>query len=115
MESKLFALLPPEYVCTPDGMEIDRNGDLVLSCPNFADEKTSGCLLKVRKGDRKVTKWLDVPVHPETGVARNMGIAFDRSKKNLFVCDNQGWSERPEVLYKGRILKLTVNDEGIEE
>ena len=115
MESKLFALLPPEYVCTPDGMEIDRNGDLVLSCPNFADEKASGCLLKVRKSDRRVTKWLDVPVHPETGVARNMGIAFDRSKKNLFICDNQGWSERPEVLYKGRILKLTVNDGGIEE
>lgn len=71
--------------------------------------------LEGAEGDRKVTKWLDVPVHPETGVARNMGIAFDRSKKNLFVCDNQGWSERPEVLYKGRILKLTVNDEGIEE
>ena len=27
--------------------------------------------------DRRVEKWFDVPVHPETGVARNMGIAFD--------------------------------------
>ena len=34
--SRLFTLLPEEYVCTPDGMEIDKNGDLIVSCPNFA-------------------------------------------------------------------------------
>ena len=31
---KLFTLLPEEYVATPDGMTIDRDGNLILSCPN---------------------------------------------------------------------------------
>ena len=26
---KLFTLLPEEYVSTPDGMEIDKNGDMI--------------------------------------------------------------------------------------
>ena len=96
--SKLFMTLPEAYACTPDGMEIDRYGNLILSCPNYADEHMSGCVLRITK-DRRVEKWFDVPVHPETGVARNMGIAFD-SNWNIYLCDNQGWSERPELLYK---------------
>ena len=27
--SRLFTLLPEEYVCTPDGMEIDKDGNLI--------------------------------------------------------------------------------------
>lgn len=108
-QSKLFCILP-DYVCTPDGMEIDRYGNLVLSCPNFADDALSGCVVKIDKAGN-VKKWFDVPVLEETGVARNMGIAFD-SEYNVYLCDNQGWSERPELLYKGRVLRLKVDDEG---
>lgn len=108
--SKLFMTLPEAYACTPDGMEIDRYGNLILSCPNYADEHMSGCVLRITK-DRRVEKWFDVPVHPETGVARNMGIAFD-SNWNIYLCDNQGGSERPELLYKGRVLKCEVDDAG---
>ena len=43
-QSKLFCILP-DYVCTPDGMEIDQYGNLVLSCPNFADDALSGCVV----------------------------------------------------------------------
>ena len=39
--SKLFMTLPEAYACTPDGMEIDRYGNLILSCPNYADEHLS--------------------------------------------------------------------------
>ncbi len=106
---KLFAVLP-EYICTPDGMAIDQHGSLVLSCPNYADTKMSGCMVKFDK-DRKITKWFDVPVHPETGVARNMGIAYDRDY-NLYLCDNQGWSGAPELMFKGRVLKVTADDAG---
>ena len=35
--SALFTLLPEDLVCTPDGMAVDRDGCLVLACPNFAD------------------------------------------------------------------------------
>ena len=108
--SKLFCALP-EYISTPDSMAIDRYGNLVLSCPNFAEAKSSGCVVKISK-DGKVTKWFDVPVHPETGVARNMGIAFD-DDWNVYLCDNQGWSEKPELLFKGRILKIAVDDKGL--
>ena len=108
-QSKLFCILP-DYVCTPDGMEIDQYGNLVLSCPNFADDALSGCVVKIDKAGN-VKKWFDVPVLEETGVARNMGIAFD-SEYNVYLCDNQGWSERPELLYKGRVLRLKVDDEG---
>ena len=108
-QSKLFCILP-DYVCTPDGMEIDQYGNLVLSCPNFADNALSGCVVKIDKAGN-VKKWFDVPVLEETGVARNMGIAFD-SEYNVYLCDNQGWSERPELLYKGRVLRLKVDDEG---
>ena len=108
-ESKLFCVLP-DYVCTPDGMAIDRYGNLVLSCPNYAQDDLSGCVVKIDK-DGNVKKWFDVPVHPETGVARNMGIAFD-DEWNVYLCDNQGWSEREELLFKGRVLKVTVDDDG---
>lgn len=108
-ESRLFCVLP-DYVCTPDGFEVDRYGNLILSCPNYADDNISGCVVKIDR-EGSVKKWFDVPVHPETGVARNMGIAFDEDW-NLYICDNQGWSERPELLYKGRILKVTVDDDG---
>ncbi|MCL2231901.1 MAG: SMP-30/gluconolactonase/LRE family protein [Treponema sp.] len=109
-QSKLFCALP-DYICTPDSMAIDRYGNLILSCPNFADEKASGCIVKVSK-EGKVTKWFDVPAHPETGVARNMGIAFDNDW-NIYICDNQGWSGKEELLFKGRLLKVTVDDNGV--
>lgn len=110
LEPRLFALLPEAYVCTPDGMAIDRYGNLVLSCPNFADDAMSGCVVRFDK-DRNITKWFDVPPHPDTGLARNMGIAFDNDW-NIYLCDNQGWSGNPAMTGKGRVLRLTVSDDG---
>lgn len=106
---ELFTVLP-DYVCTPDGMEIDREGNLIVSCPNFAEKNWSGCMIKIDK-NRKITKWFDVEAHPETGVARNMGIAFDKDY-NLYICDNQGWSGEKEVIFKGRVLKVTFQEDG---
>lgn len=107
-QSKLFALLPEEYVCTPDGMEIDKNGDLIVSCPNYADDNMSGCVIRISK-DMEISKWFDVPVHPETGIARNMGIAFD-DNWDMYICDNQGWSGKPELEWKGRMIKIIFDE-----
>ena len=41
---KLFMLLP-EYISTPDGMEVDKEGNLILSCPNFADMSMPSCIV----------------------------------------------------------------------
>lgn len=109
-QSRLFALLPEEYVCTPDGMEIDKDGNLIVSCPNYADDNMSGCVIRIDK-EKRISKWFDVPVHPETGIARNMGIAFD-SEWNMYLCDNQGWSGKPELLEKGRMLKIMFHEDG---
>jgi sugar lactone lactonase YvrE len=106
-EPKLFALLP-DYVSTPDGMAIDADGNLILSCPNYADTNMPGCVVKIDK-DKNITKWFDVPVHPETGCARNMGIAFGPDW-DLYICDNQGWSGEEALLFKGRVLRVRVQD-----
>ena len=103
--SKLFALLP-DYVSTPDGMAVDKEGNLILACPNFADPSMPGCILKI-DADRNISKWADVPADPETGQARPMGIAFGPDG-DLYICDNQGWCGDPELQMKGRMLRLKI-------
>ena len=111
LQSKLFVHLP-EWINTPDGMDIDKDGNLIVSCPNFADPSTTGVVIKILKDTREVVKWFDVPVHPETGVARNMGIAINHVKDDIydvFLCDNQGWSGAEELAFKGRMLKVRMD------
>lgn len=108
-ETKLYTILP-DYISTPDGMAIDKKGNLVLSCPNFADPDQSGVIVKITP-EKEIIHWFDVPVHPETGKARNMGIAFD-DEGYLYICDNQGWSEREDLLFKGRVLKIKADESG---
>lgn len=102
-KSKLFVELP-DYCPTPDGMAVDANGDLIVACPNFADISQPACLIRVTK-DGKVTKWVDVPILPETGWASPMGIAFNENG-DLYICDNQGWSGAEKAQNKGRLLRL---------
>lgn len=102
-KSTLFALLP-DYVATPDGMAIDMEGNLILACPNYTDQTRSGCILKIDK-DKNIKKWFDVPVHEKTGLASPMGIAFGPDG-DLYICDNQGWPGKPELVRKGRILRV---------
>lgn len=109
-EPRLFALLP-DYVSTPDGMAIDADGNLVLSCPNYADTAMPGCVLKIDK-KKNIRKWFDVPAHPETGCARNMGIAFGPDG-DLYICDNQGWSGDEALQFKGRVLRVRLEENKI--
>ena len=102
-KSRLFTILP-DYVATPDGMAIDREGNLILACPNYADQTLPGCILKIDR-NKSITKWFDVPVHEETGLSSPMGIAFGPDG-DLYICDNQRWPGRPELIRKGRILRV---------
>ncbi len=106
---ELFAILP-EYITTPDGMAIDSEGNLVLACPNYAGG-APGCVVKFDK-DKNIKKWFDVPVFEETGIAAPMGIAF-APDGDLYICDNQGWSGKDELMFKGRILRVRMNGDEI--
>jgi len=110
---KLLTLLPEEYVCTPDGMEIDKEGNLILSCPNFADMTMPSCVCKIDTNGN-VTKWFDVPVCEETGEARAMGIAYGPDD-DLYIVDNQGWGGDEKLVFKGRILRVRMNGNNIEK
>lgn len=104
-EPKLFALLD-DYATTPDGMTVASDGELVLACPNYADQSKPGCLLRFNDR-REARKWVEVPVHPDTGLASPMGIEFGPDG-DLYICDNQGWPGKPELAFKGRILRLRI-------
>ena len=54
-QPRLFTLLPEEYVSTPDSMAVDWNGDLILSCPNYATDDVSGCIVRIAK-NTNITK-----------------------------------------------------------
>lgn len=110
---KLFMLLPEEYICTPDGMEIDKHGNLILSCPNFADLSMPSCVCIIDK-NRDIRKWFDVPLNPETGEARSMGIAFGPDG-DLYIVDNAGWTGREDLVFTGRILRVRINGDRIEK
>ncbi len=110
IKSKLFSVLP-DYVSTPDGMAIDSEGNLILACPNYADNSLPGCLLKITP-DKKISKWVDVPVHEETGLASPMGIAFGPDG-DIYICDNQGWPGDERLQNKGRILRLRIRDDKV--
>ena len=107
---KLFTLLPEEWASTPDGMAIDREGNLILACPNFADMTQKSCVLKITK-DKKITKWFDVPLNPDTREARAMGIEF-APNGDLYMVDNAGWTEREDLVRTGRILRIHFNAKG---
>ena len=109
----LFAKLPEEFAVTPDGMAIAPDGDLILACPNFADERKQGCLLRFN-ADRKLRKWVDVPVREDTGISCPMGIAFGPDG-DLYSCDNQGWSGKAGLQFKGRILRLRIRNDKVEK
>ena len=110
---KLLALLPEDYVSTPDGMEIDKNGNLILACPNFADTSMPSCICRLdTKGN--FSKWFDVPLHEKTGEARAMGLAYGPDE-DLYIVDNQGWSGDEKLAFNGRILRVRMNGNVIEK
>jgi sugar lactone lactonase YvrE len=105
----------PDFCPTPDGMAVDAAGNLVVACPNFADAKQPGCLVRIDR-QRRVTKWVDVPVLAETGRACPMGIAFGPDG-DLYVCDNQNWAAgngKQGERNQGRLLRLRIRDNRVE-
>ena len=107
-QPKLFMELPD--ICpTPDGMAMDKDGNIILACPNYAENHAKPAVfMKIDKQD-KISLYATCPVMEKTGVACPMGIDFGPDG-GLYVCDNQGWSGSEKGQNEGRILKLTISD-----
>ncbi len=65
--SRLLVEMPA--ICpTPDGMALDSEGNIIVACPNYADQSQPAVLMKIDK-NKQVRLYCRVPTHPETGVA----------------------------------------------
>jgi len=98
----------PEICQTPDGMALDAFGDIILTCPNFADPTHPAVLMKIDPENR-VRLFCIVPVHPATGIACPMGIDV-APNGDLYIADNQNWWGKEELEDKGRVLRLIVKN-----
>lgn len=114
---KLIVTLPEEYN-TPDGCTLDKNGNIILSIPNFNNstlikqgiiKEESPALMVSIDRDNKLSKWYEFKpgdLHPATGKAGPMDCAFGPDG-NLYIADNQLFFDNA---HKSRLLRINVKD-----
>jgi hypothetical protein len=105
------AIILPPICATPDGMAIAPDGSLLVACPNYGDQSKKACILNIDK-KFNVSLFYEFPAYEPTGVVCPMGIDVDNNG-DIYICDNQGWTGKPEGQFKGRILKLKVADKKV--
>ena len=96
--------LPEEYN-TPDGMTVDRDKNIILSCPNSNDEKHPAKMLRISPND-EVSEIISLPVHPDTKKAGPLGVDIGQDG-NLYIADNQSFTT-PE--HKSRLLRVVMEN-----
>ena len=101
---KLFLDLP-EYCNTPDGMTLDRDNNIFLSCPNFCNPDYPGIIVKIDP-QNQMSIFLSCPVHPETKRGCPMGLAIGPDG-NIYYADNQYFYDKN---YKSRLMRVVVKD-----
>ena len=96
------AIVLPEGMKHPDGMTVNpATGDIILACPVVGD-KGNAWLLRIDANDN-VSKYFELPAHPETGRVTPLGISFGPDG-NLYISDSQCLGGNPN--HKSRILRV---------
>ncbi|MDO5609085.1 MAG: SMP-30/gluconolactonase/LRE family protein [Capnocytophaga sp.] len=115
--SQLFIKLPADYN-TPDGLAMDKDGNMILSVPNFNNKQLiekglisqpSNPFMAIIGKDNKIAHWYDFKpedMHPETGTVGPMDSDFGPDG-NLYVADMQVFFDKN---HKSRILRINIVD-----
>lgn len=91
---------------TPDGMALDQQGNILLSCPNTNDPTPGSFILKIDKDDQ-VSEVVKLPDHPETKKpCAPLGIDVGPDG-HIYFADNQAFTS-PE--HKSRLMRVVMKD-----
>lgn len=102
----LFSNLGDSF-STPDGMAVDKEGNLYLSVPNGSAFEKYGSKICVFNDLNQPVTWLDnLPLHPLTKRVHPMGIEFGPDG-NLYIADNQNFAGKE---HQSRLLRVIVEN-----
>ncbi len=122
-KAELFAVLPKEICVTPDSFCYAPWGDVLFTCPNYADPTMPQAIMAIRP-DNSIRLWGVFPVNPAYKISTEpgkmsalsgpMGLEFGPDG-NLYVADNVGWYGDPLAgapnFQNGRIVRILVKDQ----
>jgi sugar lactone lactonase YvrE len=100
-----FGKALPEKYNSPDGMTIGNDGCIYLSMTNVNKPQFPAKIVRITVDD-KIEEVKQMLPHPETGVAKPLGIVFGPDG-NLYVSDNQSFAT--DKMEMSRLLKVTMN------
>ncbi len=105
LKKPALLLTLPDTCNTPDGTTLDARGNIIMSCPNFNNDKFPALLMKIDPQNR-LSLFYKLPPHPETGKAGPLGLDFGPDG-HLYVADNQCFNTDE---YKSRLLRIHMKD-----
>lgn len=105
----------PDYCNTPDGMSLQPDGSIILSVPNFNDEKSPPLLMRITADNQAEVFYRFPTPYPgfpdKTARIAPMGIARAPSG-DLYLADMQAMKDNDQ---KSRMWRLVVKDGKVEK